>query len=132
MKDRISQFPGRVKLTPVAGEPNTFDLVRADQPTQDGTPINKASLLKDTTAALYGLPNTAVPDDVLSSMRLRGASNPDKSTAAKAGAFYIQEGTPAIIWLCYGQDSENNYIWKPVGKAGKKLEGLHWSGEKAI
>ena len=44
MKDRISQFPGRVKLTPVAGEPNTFDLVRADQPTQEGTPINKALL----------------------------------------------------------------------------------------
>lgn len=65
MKDRIPLYPGRVKLNPVSGQANTFDLVRADQPTQEGTPINKASLLKDTTAALYGLPNTAVPDDVL-------------------------------------------------------------------
>ena len=63
MKDRISQFPGRVKLTPVAGEANTFDLTRADQPTQEGTPLNKASLLKDTTAALFGLGTDAVPDD---------------------------------------------------------------------
>lgn len=30
---------------------------------QLGDPLNKANLLKDTTAALLGLPNTAVPDD---------------------------------------------------------------------
>lgn len=32
---------------------------------QAGTPLNKASLLKDTTAALYGLGTDAVPDEVL-------------------------------------------------------------------
>lgn len=31
-----------------------------------GDPLNKATLLKDATAALFGLQNTAVPDDVLS------------------------------------------------------------------
>lgn len=65
MKDRVSLYPGRVTLTPVSGQANTFDLTRADQPTQEGTPLNKASLLKDATAALFGLPNTAVPDDAL-------------------------------------------------------------------
>lgn len=65
MQDRVPLYPGRVTLTPVSGQANTFDLVRADQPTQEGTPLNKASLLKDTTAALFGLPNTAVPDDAL-------------------------------------------------------------------
>lgn len=34
-----------------------------DQPTQEGTPLNKASLLKDSTAALLGLGTDAVPDD---------------------------------------------------------------------
>ena len=63
MQDRVSLYPGRVKLEPVAGQANLYDLTRADQPTQEGTPLNKASLLKDTTAALLGLPNTAVPDD---------------------------------------------------------------------
>lgn len=63
MKDRIPLYPGRVTLTPVSGQPNTFDLTRADQPTQEGTPLNKASLLKDTTAALFGLGTDAVPDD---------------------------------------------------------------------
>lgn len=65
MQDRVSLYPGRVKLEPVAGQANLYDLTRADQPTQEGTPINKASLLKDTTAALYGLGADAVPDDAL-------------------------------------------------------------------
>ena len=40
--DRIPTYPGRVTLTPVSGQENTFDLVRADQPIEVGTPINKA------------------------------------------------------------------------------------------
>lgn len=71
MLDRISLHPGRVTLTPVAGEANTYDLVRADEPTQTGTPLNKASLLKDTTAALYDLTASAVPDDVLAMLPSR-------------------------------------------------------------
>lgn len=64
MQDRVPLYPGRVKMTPVAGQANTYDMVRADQPTQQGTPINKASMLKDVTAALFGLGTDAVPDDV--------------------------------------------------------------------
>lgn len=42
--DRIPTYPGRVTLTPVSGQTNTYDLVRADQPIEEGTPINKALL----------------------------------------------------------------------------------------
>lgn len=38
--DRIPTYPGRVTLTQVSG--NTYDLVRADQPIEEGTAINKA------------------------------------------------------------------------------------------
>lgn len=65
MEDRISTYPGRIKLTPVEGQENTYDMERMDSPIQQGTPINKISLLKDATAALYGLGADAVPDDVL-------------------------------------------------------------------
>lgn len=65
MQDRIPLYPGRVTMTPVSGQANTYDMVRADDPTQAGTPLNKATLLKDATAALYGLGTGAVPDDVL-------------------------------------------------------------------
>lgn len=69
MDDRISLYPGRVKLTPVSGQDNTYDIVRADSPTQEGTPLNKATLLKDTTAALYGLGTDAVPDEVFNAIQ---------------------------------------------------------------
>lgn len=68
MQDRVPLYPGRVTMTPVAGQANTFDMARADDPTQAGTPLNKATLLKDATAALYGLGTGAVPDDVLAEL----------------------------------------------------------------
>ena len=72
MKDRVPVYPGRVVLTPVSGQQNTYDMTRADQPTQDGTPLNKASLLKDATAALFDLGSDAVPDDMLNALAHTG------------------------------------------------------------
>ena len=42
--DRVPKYPGRVKLTPVSGESNLYDMERADDPSTIGTPINKALL----------------------------------------------------------------------------------------
>ena len=53
VKDRVPMYPGRVKLIPVSGQANTYDLVRADEPIEAGTPINRAlfqSLLDDINA----------------------------------------------------------------------------------
>ena len=72
MKDRVPLYPGRVKMVPVAGQENVYNMTRADQPTQEGTPLNKATLLKDATAALFGLGADSVPDDVL--QKLAGAA----------------------------------------------------------
>jgi len=49
MQDRISNHPNRWVLTPVTGETDTYDFTRADDPTQVGTPLNKATFLPDTT-----------------------------------------------------------------------------------
>lgn len=65
MQDRVPLYPGRVTLTPVAGQANTYDMARADQPTQEGTPLSKATLLKDATAAKFGKDTGTVPDEVL-------------------------------------------------------------------
>lgn len=66
MQDRIPLYPGRVKLVPVVGQENTYDMTRADQPTQAGDPLNKSTLLSDAVATLYGLSSDAVPNDVFS------------------------------------------------------------------
>lgn len=42
--DRVPLNPGRITLTPVDGMENTFDMARADNPSVEGTPINKAML----------------------------------------------------------------------------------------
>lgn len=44
VENRIPTYPGRVTLTPVSGAENTFDMVRADAPIVEGTPINKELL----------------------------------------------------------------------------------------
>lgn len=43
MKDRVPTYAGRVTLTPVAGQTDTYTLAMADSPTEAGTPLNKAT-----------------------------------------------------------------------------------------
>lgn len=40
--DRVPTYAGRILLTPVEGMPDTFTMTRADEPTVEGTPIDKA------------------------------------------------------------------------------------------
>lgn len=65
MLDRVSTKPGRVLISPEDGKAAFYaTMARADEPTQEGSPINKTTLLADATAAMYGLESNAVPDDV--------------------------------------------------------------------
>lgn len=65
MKDRVPLYPGRVTLTPVSGQTNTYDMTRADQATQEGTPLSKANLLTDATASALGLTGDPTVNDAL-------------------------------------------------------------------
>lgn len=89
MQDRVSLHPGRVKLVPVAGQENTYDMVRADEPTQEGTPLNTDSLLKKSTAALLGGSESMVPDEALVALK----SLIDKISPADIGAARIELGS---------------------------------------
>lgn len=104
MQDRVSLYPGRVKLEPVAGQANLYDLTRADQPTQEGTPLNKASLLKDTTASLFGLGTDALPDDPL---RLLSRFQ------SGLGNEYLWEKTQGVITDVFQWNDNNNMsVWE--------------------
>ena len=61
MKDRLAKYPGRVRLTPVPGEADLYDMVREDEPEIAGTPINKNTLLTDETASELGLDPSGDP-----------------------------------------------------------------------
>ena len=69
MQDRSPKHPGRVKLLPVAGQENIYDMTRADEPDDTGTPFNKRTMLQDSTAQLLKLPlANPFPDDALRHM----------------------------------------------------------------
>lgn len=92
MQDRVPLYPGRVTLTPVAGQENTFDMARADQPTQEGTPLNKATLLKDATAAKFGKDPNAVPDEVLDILSA-GVLHAERNSKLLYAPYFEQTGT---------------------------------------
>lgn len=114
MQDRVPLYPGRVTLTPVAGQPNTYDMVRADQPTQNGTQLNKASLLTDATAALFGLSTDAVPDDVLLALSSAAlyktvGNQAQVGTLEEGSIVYLNEnGVPTEFYVAK-QGYEPNY-----------------------
>ena len=55
MKDRVPKYPGRVYVTPEnGGAPYYATIERADEPVVEGTALNKANLLSDTTATMLG------------------------------------------------------------------------------
>lgn len=63
MQDRVSLNPGRVLVTPEDGSAAFYaTLTRADNPTQEGTALSASTLLKDTTAELFGLSEEKTPD----------------------------------------------------------------------
>jgi hypothetical protein len=66
MRDRVPTKPNRYA---VYDDNHNFVRYeyheRADEPTEPGTPLNKATLLTDATAALYGLGPGATVNDVL-------------------------------------------------------------------
>ena len=69
MKDRTSKHPGRVKLDPVAGQTNTYDMTRADEPDDTGTPFNTRTMLQDSTARFLRIPvSNPFVDDALRHM----------------------------------------------------------------
>lgn len=77
MKDRIPKYAGRVKLIPVANQPNVYDMTRADEPLEEGTPLKKATLLSDETAALLGLTENGNVNDAFNAISRDKVSKTD-------------------------------------------------------
>lgn len=69
MQDRTPKYPGRVKLIPVSGQENTYDMTRADEPDDTGTPFNKRTMIQDSTGRFLRLPvSNPFVDDALRHM----------------------------------------------------------------
>lgn len=99
MEDRVAQYPGRVRLLPVDGEENLYDMELADEPVKEGTKLNKASLLTDAVAKRYKLSAaSAVPNDVLDMLfDITSAGNALIKITAKTSAGAVAPGVPLKI-----------------------------------
>lgn len=68
VNDRVPLYPGRVKMTPVSGQANVYDMVRADQPQKVGTPLNR-NTFRQTQADIRAYPiatgNSVTAGDVV-------------------------------------------------------------------
>ena len=118
MKDRLPTKPGRIQLVPSADGDDLFVLSRSDEPTQTGTPLNKASLLSDATATALGLSssdptvNEAISTINSNFTRVRSGTG-DPPSGAKAGDIYIQ--TSATYGnMVYIKEANG---WTPLARA---------------
>lgn len=84
-KDRVPTYPGRITLLPVDGSENTFDMTRADEPTEEGTPIVKATLDSITQSRLTGR---------FYEMTVTSTQNTAYNTPVYNNAFEVESGVP--------------------------------------
>lgn len=93
MKDRSPKYPGRVKLTPVAGQTNIYDMTRADEPDDTGTPFNTRTMLQNSTAQFLKLPvSNPFVDDALRHMpdRIEPIGTVKTSSALSLGDAWLK------------------------------------------
>ena len=116
MQDRVPTpgQEGRVLITPENGSPYYAKIAMADNPTPAGTPLNKDTLLKDATAALYGLGTDAVPDDVLallSNSALYKTITPTAQlgTLPEGSVIYLNENGSPVPFYVAKQGYEPGY-----------------------
>jgi len=96
MRDRISQYPNRIGLTDENGVKKYYTLSREDNPTQEGTKLNKANILPDDTADIYSLTEDATINDVFKSIFNVGDVKISKRTDL------------STYWLLCNGDVKNN------------------------
>lgn len=89
MKDRVPVNPGRVLITPETGNAYYATLTRADNPRQEGDPLNKNTLLKDATAELLGGDASMLPDEAFLALFKKISS----ITPSDIGAAKVVTGT---------------------------------------
>lgn len=98
MRDRSVEFPERYRLKKVPGTDDVYDLTPAPgEISEEGTPINKATLLTDETAGKYGFGSDAVVNDVLKKLSDSAQYKPIPLYALDGKLSDISEGETVFV-----------------------------------
>lgn len=131
-KDRVPLYPGRITLTPVVGTENTFDLLRADEPTEQGTPLDKATFNSIIHSRLTGRYYTPTVSQITTSSQTGITTNPipvsgwgmNSDTEMKSGAYTIKVSSSYAINsypLTGAVDSSTSTRWQSAGEVNPWL-----------
>ena len=74
MQDRVPLYPGRVRLTPISGQTNVYDMTMEDSPSVVGTPLNKNTLLNALAEQAFAEAEMELTDATVSEALLNLAS----------------------------------------------------------
>lgn len=124
-KDRISTYPGRIKLFPVEGQADTYTMQRADEPIEDGTLIDKVLFNSIVQSRLTGryYPLTVIKE-VLTSQTYTGTPLPTTWTV-ESGSLTASSGGYSI-----SATSRINSTYS-IDKAFDGSADTQWAGETA-
>lgn len=105
MQDRIPTYPNRKKITYEDGTVQYATIEYADEPIAEGTPISKATLLQDDTAAALALGENPTVDDALKKISTGYCSRIDYTIRGQ-GAKQVISSTEkrAVVAAPYGTD----------------------------
>lgn len=104
--DRVPTHPGRIKLTPVEGQTDLFDMARADDPTVEGTPLDKATLDSIIQSRLTGRYYAATASRIADSTATATANLIPSSGWTNESVTYAKNGN----FIATASSSENNSI----------------------
>lgn len=112
-KDRVPLYAGRMKMIPVQGQADTYDLERADEPLVEGTPLNKATLDSISHSRLTGRFYKPTVTRTDKNSRTGLTTNPIPTT----GWVYYSDNTNIATNGSYlvQSDSNNGSGWQAAG-----------------
>ena len=136
MKDRVPKYPGRVRLIPVDGQENIYDVERVDEPIQEGTPINKQTLLTDESALVAGLTTDSTPNQAICALGEQSLN----SSRVSSGSFVVGasgevsltfEFVPRIVFIAQQNGFDHIIFWVDAG-VGYKTTAASGATEKVL
>ena len=119
MQDRISQHPGRIKLVPVDLNNGIYDVVRADEPTQEGTPLNAANLFSGIAAS--AITNCSIHRK---NAIIETPSNPNEGFQALCEYIGAVDYSNDVTWDIYDLNSGNGIFTNTCVKYLKLLNAV--------
>ncbi len=123
LQDRIVEYPGRVTLTPVPGEENTFDMARNEGTvTQEGTQLNAANL-----TAAFGLVYT----DYTGTVTYEAGTVGTRATAVNLGTA-VKADMVLVGLLIVGATNASAYHIQPYVSSGTVYAGIFRANTGAI